>query len=87
MSATIELQTSQVYSDLSPIELIDHAVSNSEGIIAANGALRIITGKRTGRSPLDRFIVKESTTENDIHWGLINRPFDEAKFNNLWNKV
>ena len=62
MSASIELSNSQVYSDLTPIELIDHAVKNSEGIIAANGALRIITGKRTGRSPLDRFIVKDHTT-------------------------
>ena len=55
------------------------AIQNNEGVIASNGALTTQTGSRTGRSPNDRFIVKESSTENDIDWGVINKPFEESK--------
>ena len=51
---------------LSNEELIKAAIQNNEGIIASNGALTTQTGSRTGRSPNDRFIVKEPSTENDI---------------------
>ena len=73
--------------ELSNEELISAAIKNKEGIIASNGALTTQTGSRTGRSPNDRFIVKEASTQNDIDWGPINKPFDEDKFNLLWNKV
>ena len=72
---------------LSNEELIKAAIQNNEGIIASNGALTTQTGSRTGRSPNDRFIVKESSTENDIDWGVINKPFEESKFNPLWDRV
>ena len=72
---------------LSNEELIKAAIQNNEGIIASNGALTTQTGSRTGRSPNDRFIVKEPSTENDIDWGSINKPFEESKFNPLWDKV
>ena len=72
---------------LSNEELIKAAIQNNEGIIASNGALTTQTGSRTGRSPNDRFIVKEHSTENDIDWGSINKPFEESKFNPLWDKV
>ena len=75
------------HMDLEPSELIEHALQRKEGTLASNGALTIVTGERTGRSPKDRFIVKESSTEAEIDWGMINRPFEEAKFNALWDKV
>ena len=68
-------------------ELITIAVENNEGIIAKNGAFSTTTGTRTGRSPNDRFIVKEPSTDALIEWGDINKPFDEEKFDFLWNKV
>ena len=68
-------------------ELITIAVANNEGIIAKNGAFSTTTGARTGRSPNDRFIVREPSTDALIEWGDINKPFDEEKFDVLWNKV
>ena len=68
-------------------ELIDAAIKNGEGVLAANGALSLETGERTGRSPNDRFIVQEDSTSSLIDWGEINKPFNADKFNALWDKV
>ena len=73
--------------NLSNHELIDHALERKEGVLANNGALSVITGARTGRSPNDRFIVKEASTEAEIEWGNVNRPISEDKFNLLWDRV
>ncbi|MBC3765859.1 phosphoenolpyruvate carboxykinase [Neptunicella marina] len=76
-----------LYTDLNSAELIEHAIRRNEGKLAANGALVTQTGARTGRSPKDRFIVKEAQTENDIDWGEVNRAFSPVKFDALWEKV
>ena len=73
--------------DLSNEELIKIAVDNGEGVIASNGALSTVTGERTGRSPNDRFIVQEPGTSELIDWGEVNKPFDDNKFDALWNKI
>ena len=73
--------------ELSNEELIASAVKNGEGVIASNGAFSTTTGERTGRSPNDRFIVDEPGTSDLIDWGEVNKPFDENKFDSLWDKV
>ena len=79
--------STNIQHELSNEELISIAIENNEGVIAKNGALTTETGSRTGRSPNDRFIVKEETTENSIDWGEINKPFDKDKIKPLWEKV
>ena len=79
-------QTSEAF-ELTNEELITAAVNNGEGVIANNGAFSTETGERTGRSPNDRFIVKEPGSSNLIDWGDVNIPFEEDNFNSLWDKV
>jgi len=77
----------KIYENISIDKLIEESLSRGEGEIAANGALLVKTGKRTGRSPLDRFIVKDETTSSEVDWGDVNKPFDQDKFSALWIKV
>jgi len=79
------LQT--VFQNLNRAELIAHAVARQEGVLSYNGALVVSTGKRTGRSPLDRFIVHEPSTSAQIDWGSVNRPVDAEVFQALWARV
>lgn len=68
-------------------ELIKQALQNNEGKLAANGALTVTTGRRTGRSPKDRFIVKDAMTESTIDWGKTNQPISNAQFEKLWQRT
>jgi phosphoenolpyruvate carboxykinase (ATP) len=78
---------SNIFRNLSVSELVEKAICRKEGILASNGALSIETGKYTGRSPKDRFIVRQKATEDMINWGNVNIPTDEATFENLFEKV
>ena len=59
----------------------------SEGLLADNGALVAYTGKYTGRSPKDKFTVKDPVTAELVNWGYVNQPFDPEKFDALYDRV
>ncbi|MDJ0845047.1 phosphoenolpyruvate carboxykinase (ATP) [Crocosphaera sp.] len=77
----------RVYRNLPIAQLVEHALIRGEGTLVDNGALLVETGQYTGRSPKDRFIVKESNSEGEIDWNQHNVPISEAKFNQLYQKV
>ena len=69
-----------VRANLSTAALYEHAIRDAEGLISADGPLVVRTGKHTGRSPKDKFIVREPTSESKVWWGEVNRPIDEAHY-------
>ncbi|TGE12226.1 phosphoenolpyruvate carboxykinase (ATP) [Hymenobacter elongatus] len=80
-------QTGEVHLNLTPAELVEHALRRGEGTLTDNGALMADTGKFTGRSPKDRFVVKDANTADSVWWGDINIPFDADKFDQLHTKM
>ena len=73
--------------NLSPEKLTEISLSKNYATLTNSGAISINTGEFTGRSPKDRFIVKDNTTENAVWWGDVNIPFIPEKYNTLYNKV
>lgn len=76
-----------VYRNLSVAKLVEHALARGEGVLAENGALCIKTGKYTGRSPDDKFIVDEASCHDEVDWGKTNVPISEKNFNRLYRRV
>ena len=76
-----------VSRNLPPSQLVELAILNSEGYLASNGALVVRTGERTGRSPNDRYVVREPTTEKDIWWGDVNVETDPGVFDKVFSQI
>ena len=77
-----------VHENLPPARLVEASVRRREGMISEpSGALLVKTGKRTGRSPKDRFIVEDETTRDAVGWGAVNKPFSSVRFGTLLGKA
>jgi phosphoenolpyruvate carboxykinase (ATP) len=81
------LKGNKVHFNLHSGVLVEHSVRRSEGLLADNGALVGYTGKHTGRSPKDKFIVKDPITAELVNWGGTNVAFDPEKFDALFERV
>ena len=77
------IRDARVHWNLSDAVLYEHAVRRQEGLVAAEGPLVCRTGQHTGRSPNDKFIVREPSSEQHIAWGGANRPMDQEHFDRL----
>lgn len=77
----------EVHRNLSVEELIKETVANGEGVIGSRGATIVDTGKYTGRSPKDKYIVNEPSSTENIWWGEVNQKLDETIFDELYNKI
>ncbi|MBM3449586.1 MAG: phosphoenolpyruvate carboxykinase (ATP) [Armatimonadetes bacterium] len=77
----------EVHWNLPPAALYEHAIRRHEGYLAAGGALIAITSPHTGRSPRDKFIVREPESESKIWWGRVNQPMGPDHFNELRRHV
>src|SRR5678816_1146164 len=77
------IETDRVRWNLSTAALYEEAVRRQEGLIAAGGPLACRTGLHTGRSPNDKFVVREPSSEAQIAWGKVNRPLELAQWDAL----
>ncbi|MCE3007100.1 MAG: phosphoenolpyruvate carboxykinase (ATP) [Bacteroidetes bacterium] len=77
----------QVFYNLTPAELVEHTIRLGQGVLADTGGLVVSTGEFTGRSPKDKFVVKDEQTADQVWWGDINQPFEKAKFDTLYERV
>src|ERR1041384_6847096 len=75
------------YWNLDASRLIEHAIQRHEGVLSREGSLVVHTGQFSGRSPKDKFVVRDETTESDVQWGAVNQPMTEPQFDRLYAKV
>ena len=80
------LSEGRTHFNLSPALLVEHSIRRNEAKVASNGALVGYTN-RTGRSPKDKFIVKDEMTAHTVAWGAVNAPFEPEKFDALYERV
>ncbi len=83
---TISLEQ-RVYRNLTPSQLYEHAVRRREGVVTAAGPFAAVTSPHTGRSPNDKFIVREPESSDQIWWGKVNQPIEPEHFERLRNDV
>src|SRR5205085_6138946 len=79
--------TKPVHYQLTPAELTEQAVQRKEGVLNDTGALLINTGEFTGRSPKDKFTVKDESTANAVHWNDFNIPLEPKYFDQMFEKI
>ena len=85
--ANMLARSPKVNRNLSVAELVELAVARKEGTLTDQGALTVTTGKYTGRSPKDKFVVMEPSVKEHVNWGPVNQPMEPAVFERLYAKV
>jgi phosphoenolpyruvate carboxykinase (ATP) len=81
--AGARIRAGKIVANLSTAALYEAAVRDGEGLIAADGPLVVSTGTHTGRSPKDKFIVREPSSEANVWWGDVNHPISEEHYDRL----
>lgn len=81
------LKPATVFRNLPVEKLVEHTVLNGEGVMGKNGATMCKTGKFTGRSPKDKYIVDEGDASANVWWGPVNQKVSEAVFDTLFARV
>lgn len=86
-SLGINNDNAKVFRNLSYEDVALHEKNNNEGHFVANGTFAVDTGKFTGRSPGDKWVVKQAPSADNIWWGAVNQPIEAEKFDELYEKV
>ena len=81
------IKNATAHWNLKPDELANISIEKKQATLTSTGAININTGEFTGRSPMDRFIVRDAITEDSVWWGEINLSFESDKFDALQQKV
>ncbi len=75
-----DTSVARVHYNLPAAPLVEQAVARDEGVLAEHGALVVETGKYTGRSPADKFTVRDAQTEDQVAWGAVNKSMSPEHF-------
>ena len=81
------LSEGPVHWNLAPAVLIEHAVRRGEGVLTRDGSFAAVTAPHTGRSPNDKFVVREPSSDAHIWWGEVNQPLEQSKYEALLRDV
>ena len=84
---SLGIKNAKINYQLSSADLHKETLQKKQGVESSLGAIAVNTGEFTGRSPMDRFIVKDNVTKDEVWWSNINLPFEEDKFDQLYDKV
>jgi len=83
----LAIETSKLQWNLSASHLYEHAIAAGEGRVVEGGALAVSTGKHTGRSANDKYIVRQPETQDVIAWGKVNKPMEMEAFDGLRQRM
>lgn len=83
----MDIKLGKVHSNLSVPSLVEIIIKKNEGSVSSTGALSIRTGRFTGRSPDDKYIVDDEVTHNAVDWGKVNRPISEGNFEKIFKRM
>ncbi len=82
-----KLKAATLWENLSVPELVEHAIRRGEAVLGPDGQVIVDTRPQTGRSPKDKFFVKEPSSQEHIDWGDTNQAIDAGAFDALWDRV
>ncbi|MGI0035082.1 MAG: phosphoenolpyruvate carboxykinase (ATP), partial [Nitrososphaera sp.] len=83
----MDIKLGKVHSNLSVPSLVEIIIKKNEGSVSSTGALSVRTGRFTGRSPDDKYIVDDEVTHNAVDWGKVNRPISEGNFEKIFKRM
>ena len=85
--AEMDIKLGRVHYNLSVPLLVETIIKRKEGILSSTGALSVNTGRFTGRSPDDRYIVHDEITNDTVDWGKVNHPISKESFEKIWRSM
>src|SRR5919202_1295192 len=83
----LEIRVGKLHRNLSVPSLIEIAIYRKEGNLSSTGAFSVKTGKFTGRSPDDKYIVDDEYTHNSVDWGKVNHSISEENFEKIFTRI
>jgi phosphoenolpyruvate carboxykinase (ATP) len=85
--ATLDIKLVNAHMSLPVPALVEMILQSKEGVLSSTGALSVRTGKFTGRSPDDKFLVDDDVTHGSVDWGKVNRPISEENFDRIYRRM
>ena len=83
----LEIKLANAHRNLPVPALVEMIIERNEGVLSSTGSLSVKTGKFTGRSPDDKYIVDDEITHGAIDWGKVNRPISEDNFEKIYRRM